>query len=111
MNATTIGGDLSVDGGTFFYDAGQDSLGLGTQNPDQRLHIYEGSNNLAIVHLENQEGEVYWRTDGDVEISYYGGTNFQFMNNNGSKVELRLKIPTHWSICNWTVRLDRMVII
>ena len=65
--ATTIGGDLSVDGGTFFYDASQDSLGLGTQNPDQRLHIYEGSNNPAIVHLENQEGEVYWRTDGDVE--------------------------------------------
>ena len=26
--------------------------------------------NLLIVHLENQEGEVYWRTDGD-EI-YYG---------------------------------------
>ena len=70
VGITTIGGDLSVDGGTFFYDAAQDSLGLGTQNPDQRLHIYEGSNNPAIVHLENQEGEVYWRTDGDVV--YYG---------------------------------------
>ena len=30
-------------------DAAQDSLGLGTQNPDQRLHIYEGSNNPASL--------------------------------------------------------------
>ena len=81
--ATTIGGDLSVDGGTFFYDAAKTVWDWELKIQIRDFTFMRDPITQPIVHLENQEGEVYWRTDGDV-ASYYGPTNFQFMNNNGS---------------------------
>lgn len=71
-------GDLSVDGTTFFVDAANNSVGIGTSSPDENLHV--SSSSFTQIKIESTGAA----TDPELALT----------NDNGGASE-------------WTLRLDK----
>jgi len=56
---------FNVDGSERARIDNDGRLGLGTTSPADRLHIYEGSTNGAVIRLENTDGEAYLSANND----------------------------------------------
>ena len=86
-NGDTATGNYSFDSGTFKIDANNDRVGIGTQNPEAKLHIsgglalYDDDRNITnIYHLVDKKyvdfavtalGARYYMLDGDSGIADY----------------------------------------
>ncbi|MBI2542782.1 MAG: tail fiber domain-containing protein [Candidatus Aenigmarchaeota archaeon] len=46
----------SIDGSTFFVDATNNRIGIGTTGPSSKLHIYESTDNTAVLKIESERG-------------------------------------------------------
>lgn len=108
----TNGGDVEIDNGTVYVDAGNNQVGIGTTAPGNDLHV-RGSSTGHVARIENTSTDA--SADGLViELSGVSGANNSDNNNyitferSGGVVVGRIEgfelddtNPTTWGLCDW----------
>ena len=95
----TVAGNVAVDTDTLFVDSVNDRVGIGTDNPDKKLHVYttasesnsqlflQSANRYATMQMSDDSGGVMVQNDqGDLRLL----TGFDASMGNGSET-MRIK--------------------
>ena len=91
----TSGGAMSVDvnSGRAFTINGNGKVGIGTDNPQEVLHVLQSGTTAAEFRLENNEGYLLLRADSNVAT--YGAQQHIFHNRANDTEYFRIDSSVH----------------
>lgn len=93
LTSLTVGGNLTVDTNTLFVDAANNSVGIGTTSPTQRLHLSSSGNprvanntsaivlansvtsRVSLIGYDDSQNFIFWNsTNAAGATQFYSGT-------------------------------------
>lgn len=88
-NIARSGEDLSIDT--------SGNVGIGTNNPAQKLHIHNNATSSSRIRLENNESDWDWAVDDNDMYFAYNGTDIGFYITSTGNVGIGTNAPNNYS--------------